>query len=146
MKTIEEAQQLSEIEIAIDAYFVSIEVTHKCVAGGASIERDGWKCDAWSFILTTPRGREQFDYYTGLGHRVKDHPRAPHIIGLIDSILVDMSACSMSFNEWCSDWGYDNDSRKAHSIYLACQENAEKFKRLFTSGQIEKLQELLQDY
>jgi hypothetical protein len=37
---------------------------------------------------------------------------------LIESLVFDMEACSIRFNEWCDNFGYDSDSRKALDIYL----------------------------
>lgn len=73
-------------------------------------------------------------------------PVTPSIAGLIYSCLLDMSACEMSFDEWCKEYGYNNDSRKAFQIYQDCQEIGDKIKKLFDYNQREKLQELLQDY
>ena len=35
-----------------------------------------------------------------------------------------------SFEDWCANFGYDTDSRKALDTYLACQKQAEDFRRL----------------
>lgn len=47
-----------------------------------------------------------------------------------------------SFDDFCSDYGYDNDSRKAHKIYKAVLREWKNIEKLFTPEQIETLQEI----
>lgn len=44
-----------------------------------------------------------------------------------------------SFEEWCRDLGYDDDSRKALSIYEACEETANELERLLGSDALNEL-------
>lgn len=71
---------------------------------------------------------------------------APTAASVLYSLLSDMNCGSYTFADFCGDLGYDEDSRKAHDIYLACQQNGAKLRKVFTGEQLEKLQELLQDY
>lgn len=73
-------------------------------------------------------------------------PVEPPIQGLLYAILLDSEAGTQSFASWCSDLGYDTDSRKALRTYEACQENYDKLCKLFTSAQIADLKVLLEDY
>jgi hypothetical protein len=50
------------------------------------------------------------------------------------------------FADFCSELGYDEDSRKAFRAYEACQKIAKQLRQLFTNAQIEELEEVLQDY
>lgn len=70
----------------------------------------------------------------------------PASAGVIWSLLLDSSAANNSFDEWCDDYGYDTDSRKALETYLACQQNGTKLRKVFTSSQLETLQAMLEDY
>lgn len=175
MKTLKEAKQKSEIELAVDAYLAEIGVSYSVVPRGTGLKRDGWECDGWFISLTAdgkPNEPQDFDYFTGIGHRVdhgngpRDHsgpfrkntlawesyqknyvkPFAPFAAGPIHSLILDSSADDQSFNDWCSNYGYDNDSRKAFETYQACCASAAKLRKVFTREQIEKLSELLQDY
>jgi hypothetical protein len=47
-----------------------------------------------------------------------------------------------TFNDFCSDFGYDNDSKKAEKTYFAIQEEWENVRRIFTEEQLEELQEI----
>lgn len=59
----------------------------------------------------------------------------------------DMLACLQKydvgyFEDFCSDFGYDTDSRTAERIYKAVCKEWEKVSRFFTSDEIEQLQEI----
>lgn len=47
-----------------------------------------------------------------------------------------------SFENFCSDYGYDIDSRKAYKIYKAVMKEWKNIELLFTPEQIELLQEI----
>ena len=47
-----------------------------------------------------------------------------------------------TFEDFCSDYGYDNDSRTAERIYFAVQKEYTQLARLFTPGQMEELAEI----
>lgn len=118
---------------------------------------------------------ETVEYFTGTGHRAvpmvngrpkrpmswdnvqsprelarwkkeNEKPVAPHAAGVLHSLILDSSAASQSFADWCSDFGYDTDSRKALATYEACQQCADKLRRIFTHAEIAALSEALQDY
>lgn len=73
-------------------------------------------------------------------------PVAPAAAGPLHSVILDSDALYMSFDEWCADYGFDIDSRKAEGTFNACRENARKLRRVFTKEQIATLQEATQDY
>lgn len=79
---------------------------------------------------------------------------APTQASVLYCIVSDSYASEVSFDDWCSDLGYDSDSRKALDVYLQCQENSKKLQQVFratkgtetTYTMIEKLKEILEDY
>lgn len=73
-------------------------------------------------------------------------PVTPHVADVICSLLSDSIAAEMTFNDWCSDYEYNNDSIKAHSTYLACQRSAELLRSIFARSQIESLRAALENY
>lgn len=126
-----------------------------------------WKCDQWFCTFTSGKTSEHFDYFTGLGHRetvsgfkavhmpgarmIKGHwqatkPKAPDAASVLYCLILDSSACDQSFSDWCADYGYDTDSRKALETYLSCQASAEKMKRIFSHDVLAQLRDALQDY
>lgn len=134
-------------------------------------KRDDWACDAWKVAFTktgvgTLAGESvTFDYFTGLGLRAPAgkptdggpaprrntlmwealekarKPIVPDVSDVLYALASDASAAESSFDDWCDDFGYDNDSRKALATYLACQETATKLRRMFTTAQLEAIRE-----
>lgn len=47
-----------------------------------------------------------------------------------------------SFEDFCGNYGYDNDSRKAYKTYKAVVKEWENMQRLFNSEELELLQEI----
>jgi hypothetical protein len=68
----------------------------------------------------------------------------PKLIDVISSVLMDATALHMTFEDWCSEFGYDNDSKKAEKIYNACCDNARKAMKFLNRETMEKLTELSQ--
>jgi len=55
----------------------------------------------------------------------------PDLFALLACLCMDAGVLDCdSFEEWCSDYGYDSDSRKALKTYEACVEQSTKFKAL----------------
>lgn len=126
--------------------------------------------DMWEASFgTSDRNCEFFEFYTGLGLRGpapeppygpvprrgtvawanlenQRKPIAPHAADVLYSLVLDSSACDQSFDDYCDEFGYDTDSRRALETYLACQENTRKMVSVIPEDIIEKLRELLQDY
>lgn len=73
-------------------------------------------------------------------------PVAPAAAAVLNCLLLDAEASSTSFRNWCDEFGYDDDSISARNTYDACQENADKLRKIFHGGQIEQLREALADY
>lgn len=112
------------------------------------VTRDKWACDSWKTTFTNGNNDEcsDFDFFTGLGHRVKSKPQAPDAATVLHSLILDSSAVGQSFDSWCSEFGLDSNSRKAYGIYEACQKNADKLSRIMSAALIAELSELLQDF
>ncbi len=96
---------------------------------------DHWKC-----TLQRPRNRQEVDtgkgiavvfsghlsmtltFSMGYGH----HGAEPDVASVLDCIASDAAgvANAQSFEDWCGDYGYDADSRKAEKTYKACEHQA----------------------
>jgi len=181
-----EALSATEARAAVETIVKQAGVTFTAVYRGLDPKAMGGShpMDQWSITLADKNLSEQFDYFTGLGHRaepteydkmtarhsfsgvtLKDiaqrttygrrylahletlrKPKAPHMADVMHSLIMDSSAAGQSFSSWCDDFGYDKDSRKAESIYRACQENGDKLHRLFGRAGMAALAEALRDY
>ncbi len=79
-------------------------------------EMDNWKC-------TLKMGRKSMTVHfsKGLGH----HGAEPTADEVLDCLASDSrSADDCSFEQWCSEFGYDTDSRQAERTYQACHHSA----------------------
>lgn len=72
---------------------------------------------------------QKFDYYTGIGHRKKGRPQKPELDAVLYALVLDAGASEERFDDWCANFGYDPDSRKALETYLQCQETAAKLRK-----------------
>lgn len=72
---------------------------------------------------------------------------APKLEDVLYSLAMDCDVFNYScFEEWAENLGYETDSRQAEKIYHACLENALKMRSMLGNDNLEKLQELFQDY
>lgn len=86
---------------------------------------------AWTVELRY-RGRVMtVDYYTG---SLAGYPTTAEVL---ESLRLDYDAGSETFDEFCSDFGYDTDSRKALRTWKSCATIATKLSRFLGKGVIE---------
>jgi hypothetical protein len=149
---------MNEADKAVAEYLKSIGVAYSTVYLGERTE-DKWKHDAWSvtFARRPSHGVEHFEFRTGTGLRkankahktsalYREVPVAPTAASVLYSLTLDSSAVGISFASWCSEFGYDTDSREAERIYRACQDNADKLARILSSAEQSHIATLLLDY
>lgn len=70
----------------------------------------------------------------------------PNAAEALYSLLLDANCGNRRFDEFCSELGYDGDSREAYKTWEACQKIAHDVESLFTANEIAELNKLLQDY
>lgn len=76
----------------------------------------------------------------GVGHRDSHStPKKPDAASILYSVICD-DTHGLAFEEWCGDYDYNPDSRKALQIYLDCQEQTQKAHRFFASELLEQLE------
>lgn len=51
-------------------------------------------------------------------------------INAFECFLSDVDVGNMTFEEFCNEFGYDTNSRKAKKIHRLCQKSAKKFDRI----------------
>lgn len=56
--------------------------------------------------------------------------------------LSGAQAGEMSFDDFCSDFGYDNDSRKAEAIHRQCKKALKSVSRIFSQQQRDYILEM----
>ena len=90
---------------------------------------DEWKRSATHWKLVIRRGNKQMTAYFSQGSA---HTKEPTLADILDCLASDASAIdnARDFEDWCRDFGYDTDSRKAEKTYRVCVRQAEALKRL----------------
>lgn len=151
---------------------MTIEFKAQHIRAPKKAKSEDWRetADRW---LCTINGVE-FNFYTGIGHRVKtgsrsksgftfeelkrknlsddgikeliriSRPKAPTLDDLLYALCSDASAAEMSFEDWCGDYGCDTDSIKALDTYRECQKTAIKLRKAKIN--IEAERKRLEDY
>jgi len=102
----------------------------------------------WQAKFKTEGGFFTVDYFTGQGLVEKRGeriiPKKPTVKDVIYALYGDSRACNQSFNDWCSDFGYDSDSLKALNTYQACCESGVRLRKLGLS--VDYLEKEFSDY
>lgn len=166
------AKQINPIETAITDYLKAQGITF-VASGGIATKLEDWDCDLWTCVFNRA-GKNPLitNYHTGVSHRVLtkvgeievkragkasaayiQHLKAknsvavaPHVAGVLHSLLLDSDSAEQSFHDWCDCFGYDKDSIKAQSTYNACCDILTKMRSFFTGTERTTMQEILQDY
>ena len=58
------------------------------------------------------------------------HMETDDLKDALRSLLEDSGVAGLSFSEFCSEYGYEEDSRKAYRVYTACKKQFEKVNAL----------------
>lgn len=109
---------------------------------------DEWKKKAnkWQVKIVYFNKEYVTDFYMGPGLVDKiGKPKKPTIKDVLYSMARD-DVSDMNFNDFCGEFGFDNDSIKALKLYEDCQKETKKYYDMFDSEEREILEELLRDY
>jgi hypothetical protein len=71
----------------------------------------------------------------GYGH----NGATPTVDSVLDCLGSDASAADESFEDFCSNFGYDTDSRKAEKTYNACKRSGDKLRRFLGEDAFQQL-------
>lgn len=70
------------------------------------------------------------------------HTEPPTLADVLDCLASDAAGYNQAggqFEEWCSEYGYDSDSRKAEKTFRAVQQQARDLKALLGNDAYEEL-------
>lgn len=107
------------------------------------------------FLWVLTIGDERFEYKTGIGHATTHYNKQnrrnvkpensfpdpssfrwihkPSVDSVLHCLFSDARCGEMSFDDFCSDFGYSNDSLSALDIYRKCAESGKKLKKALGS-------------
>lgn len=91
-----------------------------------TVTRDGnWQAHEWKVTLRYERRRLTVPFFQGMGHS-----KEPSAADVISCLCSDARAGEEPFEEFCSNFGYDSDSRKAWDTWKACERMGTGVRRL----------------
>ena len=124
---------------------ISLDARHqgRSVRPGEKYEQDHWSVTLKRGPLGQGKKRAALktEFHMGTGH----HGAPPSAASVVHSLMSDGRAGEQSFEEFCSDFGYDEDSRQAEKIWKACKAIAPKI-RTFLGADFDAVAEAAQDY
>lgn len=101
-----------------------------CTSLGLQVDRTvkpAWEHEAYR--VTIARGAESYSttYRQGTAHT-----HAPTLSQVVSCLLSDARSAdeNSTFESFCSEFGYDDNSRTAERVYRACQECASALRRI----------------
>ena len=68
------------------------------------------------------------------------------VLNAFNCFVGDALSGKMDFNEFCSEFGYDNDSRTAERTWKACKRSATKLERVYDGDMYDLANELGESY
>lgn len=95
--------------------------------------------DHWRCVLKANGKTYTFYYSQGYGY----HHAEPVLTSVLESLANDYDPNDMTFEEFCSEYGYDEDSRKAEKVYRAVRKETQALDRLFGEEGMENLRDIL---
>lgn len=112
----------------------------------------------YEITLTSPRGSMIFDFWDSIRNtEIRTMPfdaynmqankelaaKNKSAVPSVYDVLACLQKCDPgTFENFCSDYGYDEDSRTAERIYFAVQKEYTQLARLFTPDEMDELAEI----
>ena len=109
-----------------------------------NIQKKEWdyqEVKRYAVTLTNKKTRQEMrmDFFQGIGHKFSPLP-----FDVLHCIRMDDTQGEI-FADWCGNFGYDTDSRKALDTYLQCQQQTFDFRQTFPQVDLQNY-EPLEDY
>lgn len=156
MNTIDQITDYKEAAAVLNEEYAALNWHGTAIYGGhLATDNSGWKHYAFQVAFQPPlKAPVSFDWKNGTGHvypqfknaktRLRHpfagKPKQPNPAEVLGRVCADyLSAAHETFPDWAANFGYDEDSRKAHRIYEECQSLGSKLRALgLTSAQIQR--------
>ncbi len=113
-------------------FVVSAKLHEEGVPFPNADKKDNTLHNRFKVTISTPLGRATFDFYGS---------HYDYVNGIVEMgeselkhalycFVSDACSAKNSFEDFCSEFGYDEDSRKAEKIYKACEKSLSQYDRL----------------
>lgn len=94
-------------------------------------------------VIVSNQSGDSFRCMYSRGSAIKDEPS---IFGVFSSLILDYDCGGLSFDEFCSDLGYDEDSREDYKLWRSAKLiNVEMF-NILGNDVIDRIRDILSDY
>lgn len=91
--------------------------------------------NCYGVTITTPLGKMKGKFWDSYSNTQKgNRPRAYDFLACMDPF-----ATIDSFEDFCREYGYDEDSRRAEKTYRSVKREVANLRRIFTEEQLEEL-------
>jgi len=119
--------------------FKSERVSADCppFCDGKHIHGDKYK------ITIGRKGRKEkltFPFWNSLNDKQNERKRIPEYDAL--ACISSDSYCPETFEEFCNEYGYDSDSRKAFELFELCKQFMSQLNSFFTDEELDALQDI----
>jgi hypothetical protein len=124
--------------ITINEFIADRKITMFAARTDSNPNMDGGEnMDHWRCVLRFGKRRMTVLFSMGVGHNGKE----PTAADVLDCLASDAAGIvnARSFEDWCRDYGYDSDSRKAERTFKVCEREAEKLRRFLGDADRETL-------
>lgn len=98
--------------------------------------------DFWDSIRNTKIRTMPFDSYNVQENKELAAKKKAAVPSVYDVLACLQKYDPGTFEDFCLNYGYDEDSRTAERVYFAVQKEYAQLTRLFTPGQMEELAEI----
>lgn len=98
--------------------------------------------DFWDSIRNTEIRTMSFDAYNTRANKELAAKKKAAVPSVYDVLACLTKYDPGTFEDFCSNYGYDEDSRTAERVYFAVQKEYAQLARLFTPDQMEELAEI----
>ncbi len=136
----------------LDDCLSKLGITISSVPGVSAEQEAEWKSftaksdKPWtgvnSYTATLRFGKRKFvtGYRMGSAHK---HP--PKAAEVVSSLISDAESGIYTFEDFCGNFGYDQDSRAAENVWKACVRSSKAFRK-FLGNSFSEVAEAAQDY
>jgi hypothetical protein len=118
------------------------------VKGFPNDKRDKMYHDHYLVSIAYDNNKAEFDFYGSSSDYEKQNllNKKSDLLNALDCFIGDSLTGLMSFNDFCNEFGYDEDSRSAERIHNLCKETTIKTMKLgFNESDLYNLSNIIHD-
>ena len=125
-------------ELTLTAFIRQHEITMSAHPADANPNMIGYgRWDHWRCTLQC--GHREMTVYFSQGPAICREPTAEDVL---DCLAMDASGLGGSFEDWCAEFRYDTDSRRAERTFQVIEKQSKQLQRLIGTAAYETLLQL----